>query len=427
MERSSRGDRDYGTVGKSNLVHDMFGVVPGKQTLTMGLDAQMSAPASAPVRAPSSPVSTGLADGINLGSGSGSLVDKTTSETSGGAASTASTTAAVASAAAAGADKTPPHLHDQIGGSGGTGSGDAGAAGGSGGTGSGDAGAAGGSVAAAGGSGATPAAAATATFNVINYPTTPAGVGRRIPPSKDVAVQVTIAGLAPSTNAVISLAGAGAGGNATLDGAATKTMNASGAVSLRGTAQTAPGSAGTLSLVAKVGTDEIGRSNAFTICAIPTTVSVAFGGLITGSERGIKMTTSNDSDSGAVADLDQVQMSEMVKYQNGTGCFAGINSGSNSGYLTANTTPHGEDSHGTPVSLLTGVGFIESVQGFKFKDARSGAADIGVAHSGFMITRTAEVVGAKTFLTTSKAGAATTVSGISVAAGSGSASKRQEV
>jgi hypothetical protein len=79
------------------------------------------------------------------------------------------------------------------------------------------------------------------------------------------------------------------------------------------------------------------------------------------------------------------------------------------------------------VSLLTGIGYIESVQGFKFKDARSGAADIGVAHSGFMITRTAEVVGAKTFLTTSKAGAATTVSGISVAAGSGSASKRQEV
>lgn len=365
----------------------MFGVVPGKQTLTMGLDAQMPAPANAPVRAASAPVSTGPGDGINLGSSGGSLVDNTTSETSGSAASTAST-----SATAVGADKAPAQVHDQIGRSSGSG-----------------------------------AAAATATFDVINYPTTPAGVGRRIPPSKDVTLRVAIAGLAPSTNAVISLAGAGAGGNATLDGAATKTMNASGAVRLRGTAQTAPGSAGTLSLVAKVGTDEIGRSNAFTICAIPTTVSVAFGGLITGSERGIKMTTSNDSDSGAVADLDQVQMSEMVKYQNGTGCFAGITSGSNSGYLPANATPHGEDSHGAPVSLVTGAGYIESVQGFKFKDARSGASDIGVAHSGFMITRTAEVVGTKTFLTTSKAGAATTVSGISVAAGSGSASRRQEV
>jgi hypothetical protein len=179
--------------------------------------------------------------------------------------------------------------------------------------------------------------------------------------------------------------------------------------------------------VAKVGTAAIGRSNTFTICAIPTRVSVAFGGLITGTERGIKMTTSNDSDSGTIGDLDQVQMSEMVQYQGGTGCFAGITSGSNSGYLPANATPHGVDSHGTPVALVTGAGYIESVQGFKFTDARSSAANIGVAHSGFMITRTAEVLGTKTYLTTTKAGAPTTVSGITVAAGSGSATKRQEV
>ena len=43
-----------------------------------------------------------------------------------------------------------------------------------------------------------------------------------------------------------------------------------------------------------------------------------------------------------------------------------------------------------------------------------------------MITRTAEVVGTKAFPTTSKAEAATTVSGVSVTAGSGSAAKRQE-
>jgi hypothetical protein len=413
MERSSHADRDHGTVGKTNRVHDAFGVVPGKQTLTMGLDAAMPAPAGAPLGRLSEVGPARPSDGINLEGSGTSLVDKTTTETSGTATSSGSASAAPA------AETSPGQMHDQVG-SGGSGGG------GSGGGGSGGGGPGGGGSG-SGGSGGGGAAAATATFDTINYATTPAGVGRRVPPNKDVAVRVTIAGLAPSTNAVISLAGAGAGGNATLDGAATRTMNASGAVTLRGTAQTAPGSAGTLSLVAKVGTDEIGRSSTFTISAIPTTVSVAFGGLITGSERGIKMTTSNDSDSGAVADLDQVQMSEMVKYQNGTGCFAGITSGSNSGYLPANVSPHGEDSHGTPVALVTGAGYIESVQGFKFKDARSGAADIGVAHSGFMITRTAEVVGTKTFLTTSKAGAATTVSGISVAAGSGSASKRQEV
>src|ERR1044071_2381606 len=80
---------------------------------------------------------------------------------------------------------------------------------------------------AAGGLGA---AAAPAPFDVINYPTTPAGVGRRIPPNKDVAVRVTLAGLAPSTNAIISIAGAGVGGNATFDGSATKTMSASGKI-----------------------------------------------------------------------------------------------------------------------------------------------------------------------------------------------------
>jgi hypothetical protein len=67
------------------------------------------------------------------------------------------------------------------------------------------------------------------------------------------------------------------------------------------------------------------------------------------------------------------------------------------------------------------------VQGFKFQDARSGVADIGVAHSGFMITRRARVSGTRTYLTTHKYGTGTTVSGITVAAGSGSAKRRQRV
>jgi hypothetical protein len=373
MERSARMESGQ-AIGKSSAVHDAFGLVAGKQTLTMGL---------------------GVQDGINVHGGGGRLVDKTESTAIEG---------------------PPAPVGDQVTGSGSGGAGSTSETdGGGGGAGSGSS------------DGAAAPIAARATFAPVAYATTPPGVGRRIPPRKDVVVNVTITGLTPSTNAVISLAGAGAGGNATIDGGATKSLAASGNVTLRGTAQTAPGSAGALALVAKVGGTEIGRSNGFTICAIPTTVSVAFGGLITGDQRGIEMTTSNDSDSGSVADLDQVHMSEMVKYQNGTGCFAGITSGDNSGYLHANATPHGTDSHGTPVSLVTSAGYIESVQAFKFKDARAGAADIGVNHSGFMIKRTAEAADSKIFLTTSKAGAATTVSGISVSAGTGSASKRQEV
>jgi hypothetical protein len=281
-----------------------------------------------------------------------------------------------------------------------------------------------------GGGGAPPpgpgggaAATATATIGAINFHTTPAGVGARIPPRKTVRVQVTVTG----GPVVLSLDGAGTAGNGTIDGRATKTLRRSGVVTLRGTTQTPAGLAGGLSLIASSGSAVVGRSNAFTICAIPTQVSVRFGGLITGTERGIRMTTYNNSDSGQVSDLDQVQMSEMVQYQGGTGCFAGITSGNNSGYLAANVRPHGTDSHGTPVALMTGAGYIEAVQGFKFQDARSGVADIGVARSGFMITRTVRVSGTRTYLTTHKYGTGTTVSGITVAAGSGSASRRQLV
>src|SRR4051812_5951185 len=117
MERSSHADRDYGAVGKTSRVHDAFGVVPGKQTLTMGLDAAMPAPADAPLVRSSD--ATRLRDGINLEGGGTSLVDKTTAETSG---------TALAGAAAAGAETSPGQMHDQVG-SGGTGSGGTGSAG----------------------------------------------------------------------------------------------------------------------------------------------------------------------------------------------------------------------------------------------------------------------------------------------------------
>lgn len=452
--------------GKSNLIHDTFGVlpgkqtVPGKQTLAMGLESQTPAvPVLSASRSPSraSADAVGVEDGINL-PGGGGLVDKQSgdpAEVAGGAAATlGSAKAAVGeilseeasssdggdmegggsddvgdggdeaelardesgpmqsqdvSGMASGAPSIRDTLRDQVGGGSGSGGGTGGST-----SGGGTGGGAGGSV-------------GVATFSMINYRTTPAGVGQRIPPRKNVAVRITFTGLAPKTKAVLSFDGAGSGGNGTIDGRATKTMSKSGNATLRGTTQTSSGSAGTLSLVAKVGTTEIGRSNTFTICAIPTKVSVRFGGLITGTDRGIKMTTFNDSDSGKISDLDQVQMSELVQYQNGTGCFAGITSGNNSGYLPANVSPHGTDSHGTPVTLVTGAGYIESVQGFKFKDARSGATDIGVAHSGFMITRTATASGTRIYLTTHKYPAATAAGGIAVAAGSGSAKRRQRV
>ncbi|WP_213804141.1 hypothetical protein [Granulicella sp. dw_53] len=274
-----------------------------------------------------------------------------------------------------------------------------------------------------------PATATAVTFATVNASTTPASMSARIPPRIDQSVAVTLTG---SSSVDISVDGASAtNGTATLDGAATKTLSASGAVALRGTTQTAAGSAGMLRLVAKAGATVVGTSNAFTICAIPTTVSIVLANLITGTERGIAVTTSNDSDSGQVPDLDKVQMSEKVQYVNGLGCFAGIVSGNNSGFLPANASPHGVDSHGTPIALLTSAGSIDSKQAFVFNDLRSGAANIPVTNSGFNIHRevTAAAGGAGTgfSITTSKAGLATTVNGSSVQAGSGSATGTQAV
>jgi hypothetical protein len=267
-------------------------------------------------------------------------------------------------------------------------------------------------------------------FGTIDYSkTTPLGMSERIPPRKSINVPITISGGSKGTKVDISIDGAGgSNGDGTINGKASVTKKSSGTLTLKGTQQTVPGNAGKLNLVAKVGGAEVGRSNSFTICAIPTEVKVKFGGLITGTERGIKMTTYNNSDSGKVTDLDQVQMSEMVQYQNGAGCFAGITSGSNSGYLRAKASPHGVDSHSTPISLISGVGYIESVQGFKFKDDRSGVTDIGVKNSGFMIERTVTVdKKSNKYITTHKYGTPTTVSGISVQTGQGSAKKKQKI
>jgi len=276
---------------------------------------------------------------------------------------------------------------------------------------------------------APPGPVTAVAFGNVNAPTTPAAMNPRIPPRIDQSVGVTITG---SGSVDISVDGGSAtNGKATIDGAATKTLAASGPVKVRGTDQTAQGSAGKLKLVAKSGGHEVGSSNAFTVCAIPTTVTVSFASLITGDERGIEMTTSNNSDSGHVSDLDKVQMSEKVKYVNGQGAFDGITSGDNSSFLPANASPHGVDHHGMPVSLITGAGKLDSGQVFVFNDDRSGAAGVSVEHSGFNIHRQAistTAHGATTLsITTTKTAVANTVDGSTAKAGSGGASKTQAV
>jgi hypothetical protein len=266
------------------------------------------------------------------------------------------------------------------------------------------------------------AAGARIAFATINAKTTPAGMASRIPPRIDYDVAVTLAGPGP---AEIFVDGASAAnGRATVNGGSTAMLRASGWIRLRGIDQTAPGSAGRLRVVAKVGSTRIGASNRFTICAIPTRIRIVQGGTVRYSRRGVVATTYNDSDSGRIGDLDKVEISEKVHYFPGTGCFEDVISGDNSYYLAANLWPHAYDEHSTPVAIMDIPGTFVADQLFVFRDGRSGVSDVAVARSGFRIRRA--VTWERTphwsglIVRTTKAPLATTVRGTSARPGEGS-------
>ena len=263
------------------------------------------------------------------------------------------------------------------------------------------------------------------TFAQVNAANTPTGMPARIPPRQTQHVAATLTG---SGNVTIAVDGASAtSGSATVNGAANATLTASGSVDLVGTAPPGTAAATTLTLTATAGSSVVGRSNPFRIAPIPVTVTIAYAGTISHPRsRGIRVTTSNDSDSGQVPDLDGVTMSEQVAYQTGTGAFVGY-TGSNSTFRPANVTPYGTDGHGTSVRWFTGAGAVDAHQMFIFNDMRTGATNIPVRNSGFIVRRELTgQVGALT-LTTSKTPAAVTVGGRNAAAGTGSASHAEAV
>lgn len=267
------------------------------------------------------------------------------------------------------------------------------------------------------------------TFARVNASTSPAGMPNRIPPSVDTTVSYTVAHY-DATKGKIELSIEGANdtnGKASIDGAATKEVTATGSIALKGTKQTTPGNAGKMVLVAKQGGTVIGRSNAFSVSAIPQNWNITFNSLIQGTKRGIAVNNAWESDSGSLADLDEVERSEKVEYGGGTGIFAATTSGNNSGFLPGNNSPR-VDSHGTPVSMLTGEGSITAKQGFIFNDKRTGATNVPARNSGFAITRDVVSNGSGGFdITTSKVGASHTTRGYAVTAGSGSVSRKQAV
>jgi len=84
-------------------------------------------------------------------------------------------------------------------------------------------------------------------------------------------------------------------------------------------------------------------------CSRPGCASIR--SLLTGATRGFVVSDSWESDSGTIADLDAVDISEAIDVVASTGVLAGA--GQNfSGYLPANAFT--QDTHSTPVALMTG-------------------------------------------------------------------------
>jgi hypothetical protein len=254
----------------------------------------------------------------------------------------------------------------------------------------------------------------------------------RIPPRVDTSVAVTVTGLAAGMRPVVlSVDGAGGGnGSATINGGPLAILRGSATVKLRGVDQTTPGHAGKLRLAAYQAGTRRAASHGFSVAAIPERFSIAFNSLVTGTSRGIKVNNSWESDSGVVADLDEVRRSEQVQYGAGTGVFVGY-SGANSGYLAADSPPT-VDTHSTRVAVLSGAGGAGSVvadQTFIFKDNRTGVTDIPVRRSGYKLTRTLTVppLPAARSFRISKVGAAASANGFASAAGAGSVTRVQPV
>ena len=273
-----------------------------------------------------------------------------------------------------------------------------------------------------------PPAVAVTFGGPVRSASTPAAMVDRIAPGRSVPVPVTVANWSPPMIPITVRVTGGAGaGTATVNGAASAQITASGPVTIGGGTQTGVGKGAGLRVTAAQGGTTLASSSAFAVCAVPTDWTDTLVGPVTGAKRGIKVQDGWSSDgSGTIAELDATEISEQVQYVGGTGCFAGITSGSNSGYLPGNSLT--QDTHSTPVSLLTSAGHISADQVSTFNEKRTGATNIAMANSGMRVSRDVRAkAGGGLEIETGKQGAAVTARGFSSAAGSASISLTQDV
>jgi len=260
----------------------------------------------------------------------------------------------------------------------------------------------------------------------VRAPSTPEGMPDRIPPRVDTPVVINIAGLSPYSPAVkVLVIGDGPGtsnGAVTIDGADSVLLRASATVQLRGMIQTKPGSAGNLKLL--VIQEEAGfmYSSGFSVSSVPQNVSTGLSGKdpVPGY-MGIVALNTWESDSRDIADLDEVEIKEEIYVKEATGSYKGA-SQYTSGWMAA-ASGYMDDHHTDAVKNLTKPipqASSKAVhQGFIFNCARTGAAEIPVMNSGFLITRSIVFENWEWLYENRKIGKTVIVKGTTVGAGRG--------
>ena len=259
----------------------------------------------------------------------------------------------------------------------------------------------------------------------VRATSTRAGMPDRIPPRVDTSAAVTIAGwIIPMVDVILSVDGGGGGnGSATVNGAASAGLMGSATVQLRGVDQTDPGKAGNLHLVARFAGTELARSGGFSVSSVPQNWSVSFVSSINEADAvGMVALNSWVSDSGTLADMDQVKRKEQIEVTTATGPFAGVGTGV-SGWRDATLGSITDSHRSNGRARLRAVGSRVANQVFIFKCERTAVTDITAKNSGFTITKAVSDDGAGGFnYDVSKVGTGVTSNGFTSAAASGSAS-----
>jgi uncharacterized protein DUF4157 len=247
-----------------------------------------------------------------------------------------------------------------------------------------------------------PASLQTVTMPAhIRGTATPAAmIPDRIPPRVNTPVDVTFGGT-PDVSAPVTLSidGTGGGnGSATINGAASFSFAVKGTetVNLSGVTQTDPGKAGNLTLVARQHGSLLAMSNGFSVSSIPQNMSHPFIRLLSDADcvsvglpaacglRGMLVNQTMESDSGVPADLDKVQESERIQILLATGIFAGAASRTGC-YVSCVPSPP-DANGGAGLAGARSSGTEMSAQTFMFRDNRTGASEIPMTKSGFILS-----------------------------------------